>query len=114
MDKHGDGIWIIDTASRTTYANEQMGNILGCRASELIGQPSFDYVFPEDKERARILFEAKAAGDTKPFRFKLRRKDGSAVWVHVQGTPMFNAAGTFKGIVGTFTMVDEPSKSRPT
>jgi hypothetical protein len=32
--------------------------------------------------------------------FKLRRKDGSAIWVDVQGTPMHNAAGVFTGIIG--------------
>jgi PAS domain-containing protein len=54
-------------------------------------------------DEAQRLFEAKVRGDTKPFHFKLRRKDGSAVWVDVQGTPLYNAAGVFIGIVGTFS-----------
>jgi hypothetical protein len=45
------------------------------------------YVFPEDAETAQRL-DAKMHGDTKPFRFKLRRGDDSAVWVDVRGTPM--------------------------
>jgi hypothetical protein len=40
----------------------------------------------------------------KPFQFKLRRKDGSPIWVDVQGTPMHNAAGVFQGIVGTISV----------
>ena len=48
---------------------------------------SFAYVFPEDVDAAQRLFDAKARCDTKPFHFRLRRKDGSAVWVDVQGTP---------------------------
>src|SRR5260370_42122542 len=51
------------------------------------------YVFPDDVNAAQRLFEATIRGDTNPFHFKLRRSDGSAVWVDVQGTPMHNAAG---------------------
>jgi PAS domain S-box-containing protein len=86
------------------FANERMTEILGAKLSEVLGQPSFAYVFSEDVPSAQALFEAKGRGNASPFRFKLRRKDGSAVWVDVQATPMHNAEGTFKGIVGTFTV----------
>jgi PAS domain S-box-containing protein len=104
MEKHEDGIWIIDADARTVYANDRMAEILGSHPSEMIGEPSFTYVFQEDLEAARHLFDAKQRGDINAFHFKLRRKDGSPVWVDVQGTPMYNAAGTFKGIVGTFNI----------
>src|SRR3954470_16413184 len=83
-----DGVWIIDSDARTLYANSAMAEILGVDISELIGGASFDYVFPEDLEAAKKLFETKRAGDVNPFHFRLRRKDGSEIWVDVQGTPM--------------------------
>ena len=76
----------------------------------MLCQPSFAYVFPEDTDAPRRLFEAKTRGDTKPFHFKLRKKDGAAIWVDVQGTPLHNAAGVFNGIVGTFTVSTEIGK----
>ena|SRR5690349_16431985 len=103
MEDHRDGIWIIGADAQTTYANERMAEILGTSASEMVGRPSFAYVFPEDTDEAQRLFAAKTRGDAKPFHFRLRRKDGSAVRVEVQGTPLFNAAGVFRGIVGTFS-----------
>lgn len=106
MEKHRDGIWIIDVDALTVYANDRMAEILGTSPSEMIGQPSFTYVFPEDIKSAQRLFEARKHGGAEPFHFKLRRKDGSPVWVDVQGTPMYNAAGAFKGIVGTFSVCD--------
>jgi PAS domain S-box-containing protein len=99
-----DGIWIIGADAHTVYANERMAEILGTSPSEMIGHPSFSYVFPEDVAHAQRLFDGKRAGNIDPFHFKLRRKDGSPVWVDVQGTPMYNAAGVFKGIVGTFSI----------
>ncbi len=98
-----DGIWIIDTDANTAYANERMAEILGTSPGQMIGQSSFAYVFPEDAQDAQRLFEGKRHGNTAPFYFKLRRQDGTAVWVHIQGTPMHNAAGEFSGIVRTFT-----------
>ncbi len=104
MPQNPGGIWIIDAEGKTVYANQRMADILGVSIAELVGQPSFAYVFPEDVNSARRLFEAKARGDTNPFNFKLRRADGSAISVNVQGTPLHDAAGAFTGIVGTFTV----------
>ena len=106
MEKHQDGIWIIDADGETMYANQRMAEILKTTPEEMVGHPSFAYVFPEDVAAAQRLFEAKARGDINPFHFRLRCKDGSAVAVDVQGTPMQNAAGKFKGIVGTFSVSD--------
>lgn len=105
MEKTQDGIWIIDTDGKTVFASARMAEILGTSVTEMMGQNSFDYVYPEDSPAAQRLFESKMRGDSKPFHFKLRRKDGSTVWVDVQGTPLHNAAGVFNGIVGTFTVL---------
>ena len=101
------GIWIIDKEASTVYANNRMAEILGVTRAELAGQPSFDYVFAEDVEAAQRLFNTKSQGNSAPFRFRLRRKDNSAVWVDVQGTPMRDPMGNFMGIVGTFTVVPD-------
>jgi len=105
MATNRDGIWIIDPEGKTVFANDRMGEILGVSASELMGQPSFKYVFPMDVDAAQRLFEAKKQGDINAFSFQLRRKDGASVSVNVQGTPMHNAGGEFLGIVGTFSVV---------
>ena len=101
-----EGVWIIDALGRTVFANEAMAEILGTTPGDLMGKDSFRYVFPEDLAAAERLFEAKKAGSPAPFQFKLRRADGSAIRVDVQGTPMHNAAGHFTGIVGTFTVAE--------
>lgn len=102
-----EGLWIIDADATTVYANSAMCEVLGMQAPELIGSPSFDYVFPEDLDAARELFESKQRGAMNPFHFRLRRKDGSEVWVDVQGTPMHGPTGEFLGIVGTFRVAEE-------
>ena len=98
------GIWIIDAEGLTRYANDRMAEILGSSRSDIVGHSSFDFVFTEDVENAQHLFESKRCGDCNTFHFKLRRQDGTGIWVDVQGTPLFNAAGVFDGIVGTFAV----------
>ena len=97
-----EGLWIIDAEGKTVYVNEPMAEILGAPATAIIGEHSFNYVFPEDLPAAQRLFSSKRAGSPAPFHFKLRRKDGSSIWVDVQGTPTHNADGLFAGIIGTF------------
>ena len=109
MEKAMDGIWIIDSTASTLYANAVMAEILGTTVTDLIGKPSFEYVFPEDADAAQKLFDSKQRGDPAPFHFRLRRKDGSAIWVEVQGTPMHNVSGEFLGIVGTFRVSERQS-----
>ena len=98
---------MIDSQAHTTYANERMAEILGVSPADLIGQNSLAYVFPEDLEDAQRLFSAKREGNAESFRFRLRRHDGSAVPVSVQGTPMYSEAGAFNGVVGTFSVIEE-------
>src|SRR5579859_2836868 len=101
VEKEQDGIWIGDAQARTTYANDRIAEILGSSTQEMRGELLFEYVFPEDIEAAQRLFDFKKRGDTAPIHFRVRRKDGSAVWIDIQGTPMYNANGAFKGIVCT-------------
>jgi PAS domain-containing protein len=61
-------------------------------------------VFSADVEAAQLLFDVKKDGNASTFRVRLRKKDGTALWVEVQGTPMHNTEGVFMGIVGTFSV----------
>ncbi len=106
MENRKEGIWIIDAEAQTIFANEGMAEILGTSPSEMIGQPSFTYVFPSDVQAAQRLFDMKKGGNAAPFHFALRRKDGTAASVTVQGTPIKNKAGVFMGIVGTFRLTE--------
>jgi len=104
MAKQADGVWIIDADAKTLYASEAMAQILGATTTEMLGKPSFAYMYPEDEAATQHLFDGKKRGDHKAFHFRLRRKNASPVWVDVQGTPMRNAAGDFVGIVRTFSV----------
>lgn len=107
VNREKDGIWIIDADSKTIYANGGMAEILLTSPAEMMGRSAFIYVFPEDLDSAKRLFEFKKGGDANSFQFRLCRQDGSPVWVDVQGTPMHSPIGRFTGIVGTFRKIEK-------
>ena len=105
------GIWIVDAAGKTVFADDQMAAILGVATrAEVIGSPSYTYIFPEDLDTIRRMFESKKYGDSEAHECRLRRKDGSAVLVHVQVTPMKNEVGEFSGAVSIFTKIQPEFK----
>jgi PAS domain S-box-containing protein len=69
------GVWIIDVNGITDFANYRMAEILGTTVVDLIGNTSFEYMFPQDTERTPRLFDGERA--LQPFCLHLRRKDGS-------------------------------------
>ena len=103
MEAPQDGIWIIGVEGEIVFANQRMAEILGTSIAKLIGQYSYDYVFPEDLLATHRLFEAMERGEAEPFHFELRRIDGSGVWVEMLGAPL-HEAGIFTGIVGTLRL----------
>lgn len=90
-----------------------MAEMLRTTIAEMVGRPSFHFVYPEDVEGAKLLFDAKGRGDTKPFEFRLRRADGTPIWVSVLGTPMHDSSGRFLGIVGTFRAMRREGSIKP-
>jgi PAS domain S-box-containing protein len=97
------GVLMVDLEGRIVFANNYLCDLLGMRGEYLVGLSCFDLVFPEDMERAKALFEANTMPDAEPFRFRLKHRDGSAVWVDIQGSALRPAYGAVYGIVATVT-----------
>jgi PAS domain S-box-containing protein len=101
-----EGIWVAGLQGETIYCNERMAELLGTNAESLKTLSCFDTVFPSDLEQARRHFAAQVTGGT-PFDFRLRRLDGSPIWVRISCMPMHDAAGAVNGLLGLFTDITE-------
>lgn len=94
---------MLDLQGRIAFASSGVCELLGTTPADIAGVSCFDFVFPEDEEQAKALFELNKVPHAEPFRFKLRRKDGSAVWADVQADALRPANGQVYGIVATVT-----------
>src|SRR5258706_12395632 len=96
-----EGIWIVDVKGNTDFVNNRMAAVLGYSKEEMLGRLYFDFLDPEERERARRRreFQASKKSDIGPQEYRFRHKDGSIVWLDITGTTMFDDTGRFTGIL---------------
>jgi PAS domain S-box-containing protein len=102
-----EGIWIVSPEGRTIFCNERMAELLGADVESLQKLSCFDPVFPDDVEEAQRQFGLQMSGGGQPFDFRLRRMDGSAIWVSISCKPVLDGGGTCTGLLGLFTDISE-------
>ncbi len=111
VETAAEGIWTVDGHGKTTFANERIGRLLGYTAEELIGRWAFDFIFDEDREQALDKFAASQHGPVSPYDFRLRRRDGSEVWVNIAANPLLDEHGAFLGVLAMFTDISERKRA---
>jgi PAS domain S-box-containing protein len=102
-----DGIWIVDLQGHTIFNNKRMAEILASDNESLSNQSCFDCVFPEDSSEAQRRFAQGVSGNREPFDFRLRRNDGSEIWVSISCGPVFDASGAVAGVIGLFAEITQ-------
>jgi PAS domain S-box-containing protein len=100
-----DGIWVVDAQGHTIFNNKRMAEILGADTESLAQQTCFECVYPEDLPEAQRQFAQGMAGKRQPFDFRLRRNDGSPIWVSISCGPVHDASGTVVGLLGLFAEI---------
>jgi two-component system cell cycle sensor histidine kinase/response regulator CckA len=106
-----EGIWLTDPQGLTVFSNRRMAQILGVDFESMAGMSCFACLFPEDVAEARMQFERGLAGDRPPFDFRLRRADGSAIWVSIACMPVRDEDSSLFGILGLFSDITERKRT---
>jgi PAS domain S-box-containing protein len=94
-----EGIWQIDEKGFTTFVNEALTSMLGFSKDEILGKSILDFVFEEDIPSAKEKMKAHLNGIKLQFEFKLKQKNGKAIWILAKGAPVFEN-GLYKGSIG--------------
>lgn len=100
-----EGIWIIDTESKTTFVNPKMAEMLGYTIDEMLGQSFFDFMDSEEQHLAAANVEERRYGITEQHEFSFRRKDGQVLWTLINTTAFFDKKGNYAGALGMITDV---------
>lgn len=102
-----EGIWVVDPQGLTIFSNRRMAEILGVSYESMPGHSCFDCVFPDELADAQQHFARMLGGDPRPFDFRLRRADGSPIWVSISCMPVYDDAGMTVGRLGLFADITE-------
>ena len=107
-----EGVWVCDPQGRTIFSNSKMAEILGIDFELMPKTSCFECLFPEDFEDANRRFStALAGGDMPAFDFRLRRGDGSEVWVSISCMIFLDDAGAPAGLLGLFSDITQRRKT---
>jgi len=98
-----DGIWVLDEAGRTSYANPRMAEMLGLSVTDMLGRPFTDFMEADRHASARAMFAARTRGVAERHDFCLRRTDGSPLWVSISARPRMDARGRMVSAIAMVT-----------
>jgi PAS domain S-box-containing protein len=76
--------------------------MLGYEPGDMVGRSVFDFYFSEDVDHKRQVLTRREQGVREQLEERLRRRDGSELWVRMSATPMFGEDSEFEG---AFAMV---------
>ena len=98
-----EGIWMIDAANKTTFANKKMAEMLGYTLEAMMGVSLFDFMEEEEHALAERNVERRRQGISEEHDFKFRRRDGSPLWALLATSPVLDEAGRYAGALAMVT-----------
>jgi hypothetical protein len=101
-----EGICVSDAQRMVTYCNPRLVNLLGYGVAEP-GLQCDQIHFEEDRAEIERRFERQRSGLSESYDKRLRRKDGTPLWVSTSASPVYDDHGQFAGSLCMFNDVTE-------
>jgi PAS domain S-box-containing protein len=91
-------LYKIDASATRTFISPSVKDILGYTPEELVGNSPYDNIHPEDGQRVKeILQSVVFTGNSATLEYRMRRKDGSYVWLESHAHPFYDDTGNMTG-----------------
>lgn len=88
IETANEGVWIKDANHVTTFVNEKMAEMLGDSEENIVGRHFKEFTFPEDQIEISQMHKRRQSGDSDGYELRLKNKNGEAVWVFVNASPL--------------------------
>ncbi|MEA5604582.1 response regulator [Nostoc sp. UHCC 0252] len=111
VDTSYEGIWMIDSQSRTEFVNQRLCEMLGYSAEEMFGRSMFYFIDQVDGVAAqeKLEWHNQEGSDLKEGR--LRRKDGSYIWTLISARAILNEQNEFLGAIAMLTDISDRKRT---
>jgi PAS domain S-box-containing protein len=103
IETMNDGVVRLNAGGKIMYANDTFCAVTGYSLEELIGKDHLFLIADEHVEMHRDKFKDRRAGVSERYETELQCKNGETVPFLLSGTPLYDNAGAFDGIIGVFT-----------
>jgi PAS domain S-box-containing protein len=84
-----------------------MEEMLGYEPGEMVGRSVFDFYSPEDFEHKQQALRRRQQGVREQIEERLRRRDGSELWVRMSVSPLIKDNGEFDGALAMVSDITE-------
>ena len=102
-----EGIWVVDAAWRTTFANARIAEMLGVTPEEMFGRHLFEFMDEKAQQDCQRNMQRREQGVREQHDFRFRRKDGTDLWAIVSTNAILDGAGRFVGALAMVTDVTQ-------
>ena len=109
VETANEGIWLIDTDTRTTFVNQRMASMLGYQPTEMVGRSVMDFAQNQALHRERIKHNL--GGMSEQSEFPFQHRDGSPVLALGGTSPLTNPQGEIVGALGMFSDITERKRA---
>ena len=108
VESLNEGLILTDLDDAVIYVNRRMTELCGWTLGELRGRPAADVFIRADQRAAhRERNERRRDGVAERYETELLRRDGTAFWAEVYGSPYRDTAGNVTGTVGIVTDITQ-------
>ncbi len=104
-----EGVWTGDLEGRTTFANAQLAEMMGCSVEALLGRSFLDFIPAAERQERRDDFPVLVAGEPVRDDIRLQRSDGTILWTEISATPLTDDDGS---PTGALAMIDDVTEKR--
>ena len=83
LESVSDLVTVVDEDGIIQYETPTVTEMLGYEPDERVGDPGFEYIHPDDRERIRDKLEqtVSSSGVTEYYEYRAKTKDGEWIWV---------------------------------
>jgi len=106
-----EAIVVVDAEARIVFVNDRWLEMFGYSREEALHMTHFDLLFPGDAAAMEEQWESRKEGRRATYEFRLRRKDGSSIWILVGVAPKFGLEGEFLGTLNMFADITERKRA---
>ena len=107
VETASEGIWLLDATHRLAFVNPRIAQWLGLAEEAMRGRPVDDFMDADEAERCRAALSAQFEGDGGSLEMRLRRADGSPMWVSLSTRPIRDDVGNPTGALGMLTDIND-------
>jgi PAS domain S-box-containing protein len=110
VENMGEGLCVLDKNMVITFTNDKFCEIMGCNKDELLDKDVFCFYEGEKRKVLRNQLKKRPKGISSTYILPTRTKNGKEIFISVNGVPLFDQEGKFKGTLAVVSDITERKK----